>query len=82
MPSEIHRKMERADILAERQIFRDEENQLRERLRNEKAELPSLVSQCLDWARINSLKRLAQADVDTFILEKDLDILKETKKAL
>jgi hypothetical protein len=32
--------------------------------------------------RINSLKRLTLADVDTFIMEKELDLMKETKRAM
>jgi hypothetical protein len=56
--------------------------QRKERLGKEKEEFPSLVSQCVDWARINGLKRLTLSDLDTYILEKDLDILQETKRAL
>jgi hypothetical protein len=82
LPSEAQLKIERADYLAERQITKEEEAQKKKRLSEEKEELPSLVSQCVDWARINSLKRLTLADVDTYILEKDLDILPETKRSL
>jgi hypothetical protein len=52
------------------------------RLTEEKEELPSLVSQCVDWARVNSLKRLTLADVDTFVMEKELDLLNEIKRAM
>jgi len=36
----------------------------------------------VDWARINNLKRLTLADVDTFIMEKEFDLLTETKRAI
>jgi hypothetical protein len=36
----------------------------------------------VDYARINGLKKLTRADVDTYILEKDLDILQETERAI
>ena len=54
----------------------------KKRFGEEKEELPSLVGKCVDWARINSLKRLALADVDSFVMEKELDLLKETKRAM
>jgi hypothetical protein len=82
MPSEAQLKMDRAEFLAEREITKKEEAQKKKRLMEEKEELPSLVSQIIDWARINGLKRVTLSDIDTYILEKDLDILYETKRAL
>jgi hypothetical protein len=82
MPPEIQVKIEKAELLAEKAIRKEEETIMKERFVKEKEELPSLVSQCVDWARINGLKRLTHADVDTYILEKELDILQETKRAI
>ena len=69
-------------MLPEREIRRDEENQRKERLKKEKEELPSLVSQRVDFARMNNLKRLTLSDVDTFVMEKDLDLMHETRRAI
>ena len=82
MPPEILMKMEKAELLAEREIRKDEENQRKGRLRKEKEELPSLVSRCVDFARMNGLKKLRVSDVDSFITEKDLDLMDETKRAI
>jgi hypothetical protein len=82
MPPEIQLKIERANYLAERQIEQEEDAKKKRRLAEEKEELPSLVSQCLDWARLNGLKRLTLSDIDTFIMEKDLNLLHETKRAM
>jgi len=82
LPSEAQLKIERANYLAERQIANEEDAKKKKRLAEEKEELPSLVSQCIDWARINSLKRLTLADVDAFIMEKELDLLNETERAM
>jgi hypothetical protein len=71
MPSEVQLNIRRADFLARRQA-----------LQEEKDELPSLVGKCVDWARINNLNKVAVADVDAFLLEKDLHLLRETKRAL
>jgi hypothetical protein len=82
MPTEIEMKISKAELMAEREMLRKEETQKKERLGREKEELPSLVSQCVDWARLKGLRRLTLADVDTYALEKDLDIVKETKRSL
>lgn len=82
MPSDIELKVERANILARREILKETETQKRERLGKEKEELPSLVSHCIDWARTNGLKRLTLADIDAYIMERNLDILRETRRAL
>jgi hypothetical protein len=82
LPSEAQLKIDRANYLAERQIAKEEEAKKKKQLAEEKEELPSLVSRCVDWARINSLKRVTLSDVDTFIMEKELDLLYETKRAM
>lgn len=82
MPSDIQLKIERANILARREILKEVETQKKERLEKEKEELPSLVSQCIDWARTNGLKRLTLGDIDAYIMERNLDILKKTRRAL
>lgn len=71
VPFEVRSKIQRADFLAKRRV-----------LQEEKDELPSLVAKCVDWAGINNLNKVTLADVDAFLLEKDLDLLRETKKAL
>jgi hypothetical protein len=82
LPSEIRLKIHQADTLAQIMIRKEEENKKKERMEKENAELPSLVSHCVDWARTNGLKRLNVADVDAYILERNLDLLKETKRAI
>jgi len=82
LPTEIEMKIDKAEMMAQRELLREEETQKKQRLEKEKDELPSLVSQSVDWARIKGMKRLTLADVDSYAMEKDLDILKETKRAL
>lgn len=82
LPSEAQIKIQRANFLAQRETMKEAEAQKKKRLQEEKEELPSLVSQCVDWARLNGLSRITVADVDTYIMEKSIDILYETKRAL
>jgi len=82
LPTEISMKMQQAEVKAQMQMQKEEDEKKKARLSQEREELPNLVSQCVDWARVTGLKRLAMADVDTFALEKDLSFLRETKKAI
>jgi len=68
------------DILEKMQTRLEDEHF--ERLKKEREELSSLVDQCIDWARASGLTRLTKADCETFLIEYDLDILKETKDPL
>ncbi|MCW4050563.1 MAG: hypothetical protein NWE89_12595 [Candidatus Bathyarchaeota archaeon] len=68
------------DILEKMQLRL--ENQYLERIKQEREELSSLVDQCIDWARAIGLSRLTKADCDTFLMDLDLEILKETKNSL
>ena len=82
MPSDVELKMEKANILAHREITKEAEVKEREQIEKEREELPSLIGQCVDWARVNRLKRLTLADVDTFLMEKRIEIHKKTRRAL
>jgi hypothetical protein len=76
LPTEAQSKIERANYLADRLIDKEK----KERLAKEREELPSLVSQCVDWAKITNIKTLRLADVEVFTMEKKLNVLDETKR--
>jgi hypothetical protein len=82
LPSEARLKIQRAEFLAERELIKESESERKRKLQEQKDELPSLVSQCVDWARANGLKKITFADLDTFLLEKDIDLLHEIKRTL
>ncbi|MDD4877053.1 MAG: hypothetical protein PHQ86_08015 [Dehalococcoidales bacterium] len=68
LPAEIRLKVQRAYLLAEKQIADEIMLKKAEIMQKEKTELPSLVSQCIDWAQNRSLKRITLADVDAFLI--------------
>lgn len=82
MPSKTRLKIRRAEFLAQREIKRKAEAERKRKLKEEKDEIPSLVGQCVDWAKDKSLKRVTLADVDAFLFEKDLKLMPETKRTL
>lgn len=82
MPPEIQLKIEKAEMLAQKQFDTEKEVKNKERLEKEKTELPSLVSSCVNWAKDHGLKRVTQADVDAFLLDKNIEILPQTKRFL
>ncbi|MGA2681866.1 MAG: hypothetical protein ABSF44_08715 [Candidatus Bathyarchaeia archaeon] len=79
---EIETKIEQADMLAEQQMRKEEADKRVERFTREKEELPSLIGQCVDYARSNELKKLTQGEVEAFVQEKGMDILPETLRLL
>jgi len=58
------------------------EEKRKQKILKEKNEIPSLVDQCVDWARANGLRNVSKADIETFLLEKEYDLTKETQKAV
>ena len=83
LPPEVQLKIEKAEMLAQKQL--DSEREIKEReqqLEKERAELPSLINSCVDWAKERGLKRVTKADIEAFLLEKNIEILPQTQRAL
>jgi len=72
-PADIGLKIEKAEILARNQLESKREVK-------EKEKLLSLVNPCVDWAKEHGLKKVTEADVDAFLLERNIDVLPRTKK--
>lgn len=82
LPPDIQIKVRKAEMLARDEIQKRLEEIKKQRYESEKQELPSLISRCVDWAVTHGLKKVTHADVDAFLLEGEIDILTETKRAL
>jgi hypothetical protein len=65
------------DILMDKRIIRE-----KKRLDHERTELPSLVTSCVEWANLLGLQRVAQTDVEVFLIEKQLELLPTTLHSL
>lgn len=82
MLPEVRFKMEKAEMLAEKQLNAAREVKEKAQLEKEKLELPSIVNSCVNWAREHNLKRITQADVDAYLLDKNIELLYQTKRSL
>ena len=82
IPAEFQLKLDKAERLAQKELDNEREQKEKQRLEEEKTELPSLVASCVDWAKEHGLKRITQSDVDAFLLEKNIQIMKQTQRAL
>ncbi len=78
VPLEINLKIQKAQMLAEKQFEAKE----KEKLVLEKKELPSIVDACYDWARSQGLAKLTLGEVEVFLAENDRELLKQSKKLL
>lgn len=82
LPSEIRNKIYNANSFAQ-SMFRKEKERLKaNRLRKEHTELPSLVGQCVDWARENELEKVSEKDVSAFIFERKLEVMPATRRLI
>ena len=82
IPPEIQLKKDKVEMLAQRELDHEMEIKMKEQLEKEKSELPSLVSSFVDWARDHGLKKVTHADVDAFLIDKNIKILRQTEKTL
>jgi hypothetical protein len=82
MPSEIQVRISEAERLAEQELVKKEQIEKKERLENETEQLPNLVSQFVDWTKPRSIKRPTLTEVEQFVVDKNIDILKETKRSI
>ena len=82
VPPEVQYKIQKAEMLAQKELEKEREIQEKERIEKEKEELPSLVGSCTDWAKEHGLKRVTKADVDAFLMEKNIEITPQTQRSL
>jgi hypothetical protein len=75
-------KLEKAEDLATKQFDHEDKIRRKSQAEREKAQLHSFTDVCVDWARDRGLKSVTKADLQTFLMEKEIDILPETQKAL
>ena len=82
LSAEMRHKKNQALFFANRMFDKEEKEKIKEQIDKEKEEIPSLVSHCIDWSKSLGLKRLTHADIDAYLLEKNLVIRSETRRAL
>jgi hypothetical protein len=73
LPADIKLKIKKAELLAQKQLEGEREVK-------EKEKMLSLVNPCVDWAKEHGLKKVTEADVIAFLLEREIDLSPRTKK--
>lgn len=82
LSNDIRAKIDKAEKITEKKWEKKIADSGRAKFQKEKESLPQLIQDCTKWAKQNGLKRVTQSDISTFLLEKDIDILRETKTML
>jgi hypothetical protein len=82
LPSEIRTKTYDATSFAQSIVRKEKERMDAEKIEKEHAQLPSFVSQCIDWARENGLEKLTIKDVEAYVSERRLDITPATRRLI
>lgn len=62
------------DLLRE-EVELEQEKREKEQVKKEKELVPQLVTEIIEWAKANGLKRIRKTDVEAFLLEKNLENL-------
>lgn len=81
-PGRILAKMNKAEKVARKKWEEEIKEKSRARYEKEKADLPQLIQDCVNWARQNNLVKVTKSDISTFLLEKNAEVLSETKTML
>jgi hypothetical protein len=79
---ELDQRKDEIERLAQELIDKDFHEYRDKRLEAEKNELPKLIQDCADWARSTGRYNVTIKDVKYFLLEKKIDILEATERAL
>lgn len=82
LPIEIRTKIDNATSFAQSIVRKEKERMDAKKIEKEHAQLPSFVSQCIDWARENGLEKLTIKDVEAYVSEKRLDITPATRRLI
>ena len=82
LSNDIRAKIDKAEKITEKKWEKKIADSGRAKFQKEKESLPQLIQDCTKWAKQNGLKRVTQSDISTFLLEKNIDILRETKTML
>ena len=75
-------KKQKAEDLVCAKLATKKQEKEKQRLESEKAKLPSLVAQCVEWARAKGSRKIFWSDIDAFLREKDLQLHSITQQDL
>ncbi len=79
---EMEQRKEEIEILAQEILDNEFRNRQSQRLEMEMIELPGLIKSCVEWARNSNRNNITIKDVKFYLLEKHIDILDATERAL
>ena len=79
---EMEEKQDQIELLAQEILDNDFRNYQNQRLEAEMKELPNLIRSCVEWARESNRGNITVKDVKYYLLEKKIDILDATERAL
>ena len=82
LPNEIQLKLEKVEKIVEKQIRDEQQTKMKEELEQQKNQLPSLISQCIDWAKEQGLSRITKSDVEAFLIDRNIELLPQIQRSL
>lgn len=82
LPPDIQMKFSRIKDIAFKKLSAEREAIRQNEIEKEKTNLPNLITKCTEWANEHGLKKLTLADVDAFLLGRNLRLHSENRRSL
>jgi hypothetical protein len=76
IPLEIKLKIQQTELLADNKIAEENKKLEKIRLEKEKEQLPDLIEDCITWAQGLGFNKITKSDLDTFLMEREIQLLK------
>ncbi len=82
MPQEIRLKKSKVAEYAQYLRSEDRDKERENALTQERDALPELVTECVEWARSKSMRRVTKADLEIYMLDSGIELQPETTRML
>ncbi len=83
LDDDLSLKLMEAEIIVRQRFLKEKEDKEKERFEKERKELlPSLIKECVEWAREKGFNKLTKQDIEAFLFEKDIEISKLARRGL
>jgi len=75
-------KIEKVEAIVRQRLEQEHLKKEKEQIEKERATLPKLIEECLEWAKKNQIRKATKSNIDFFLTEKEIELTKTSRDAL
>jgi len=75
-------KIEKVEARVRQRLEQERLKKEKEQIEKERAILPKLIEECLEWAKKNQIRKVTKSNIDFFLTEKEIELTKTSRDAL